>query len=159
MTGHIYSNMPDTTSRMAPYRRSIRRLIASISLFASSLLLVASMGLAQDGNDVSCEEFDSPEAAMEYVADNPDAESALDSDGDGTVCNEEPSLFTDDGDVEERDEFADEIEDDRANDEDDSGDSTDQARQTPATGGIALLPLAGSVLTAGFGGFTLVRRR
>lgn len=94
MNGHSYSNMPnmpDTTRKTrktSPYRRSIRRLVASASLFASSLLLVASMGVAQQ--DVSCDDFDSPEAAVEYVASNPGAESTLDGDGDGTVCNEDP---------------------------------------------------------------------
>lgn len=154
MSGDLYSSMPDTTSRLAPYRRSIRRLVASMLLFTSSLLLVSSMGLAQD--DVSCEEFDSPEAAIEYAENNPDTETALDGDGNGIVCDEDPGFFTDDGDVEQRQEFADEIEDDAANGSDDSA---NQARQTPATGGLALLPLAGSALAAGCGGFMLLRRR
>lgn len=153
MNGNLYSKLPDTTSRMAPYRRSIRRLVASTSLFASSLLLAASMGLAQD--DVSCQDFGAPEAAIEYVQSNPEAESALDSDGDGTVCNEQQSVFT--GGTSQSDSSGDDGSDDAGDVSDDS--SGDRAQQTPATGGVALLPLAGSVLAAGFSGFMFLRRR
>lgn len=160
MTGDIYSNMPDTTSRMAPYRRSIRRLIASMSLFASSLLLVASMGLAQSDDSVRCEDFTTPEDAQVALDEDPSTADALDGNGNGVACDEDRSIFTEDRELEERGEFADEIEGGNTDDaEDGSGASEDQAQQTPATGGIALLPLAGSALTAGFGGFMLLRRR
>lgn len=164
MSGDTYLSMPDTTSRMAPYRRSIRRLVASTLLFASSLLLVASMSLAQeDSGDVSCEGFEAPEDAQVALDENPNLAGALDSDGNGVACDEDPSLFAQNGTTEETDEFTNEIEDDaedeRVEETEDSGQSIGQARQTPATGGVALLPLAGSALTAIFGGSMLIRRR
>lgn len=117
MTGDFYSNMPDTTSRMAPYRCSLRLLVASTLLFTSSLMLVTSMGLAQDAPD----------------------------------------------DLEDRALFAEEMEDSDAalsnEDQYDNNVPVNQVQQTPATGGVALLPLAGSVLTAGAGGFVLLRRK
>lgn len=163
MTGDFYSNMPDTTSPLSPYRRAIRRLVASMLLFTSSLLLVVSMGFAQVvpsdddfiGDDVTCEQFDTPEDAELYLQENPDAEIILDSDGNGVVCDEDPDLFTDDFD--NGDDFSDDAQ--YEEDFDAPVNQTQQPQQTPPTGGVALLPLAGSVLSAGFGGFMLLRRR
>lgn len=121
MTGDFYSNMPDTTSRMAPYRRSLRLLVASTLLFTSSLLLVTSVGVAQP---------DDLEDRALFAEEMEDSDAAL--------SNEE-----------------------QYNDEEqyDNDVPVNQVQQTPATGGVALLPLAGSALTAGAGGFVLLRRK
>lgn len=112
--------MPDTTSRMAPYRRSLRRLMASTLLFISSLMLVTSVGVAQS------DDLDNRALFAEEMEDN-----------DAALSNEE-----------------------RYNeDQYDNDVPVNQVQQTPATGGVALLPLAGSALTAGAGGFVLLRSK
>lgn len=130
MSGDFYSGMPDTTSRMAPYRRSIRFLVASTLLFASSLLLVTSMGLAQSSDD------------LENRALFADSMEDSEDPGRGAFANGDDN-------------------DDLSGDDQYQNDdvSANQAQQTPDTGGVALLPLAGSALTAGAGGFVLLRRK
>ncbi len=91
--------MPDTTSKISPYRRSIRRLVASSLLFTSSLLLVASIGFAQD--EPVCGDFAAPEDAQVALDEDPDLASSLDSDDNGTACDEDPGLFAQATDTED----------------------------------------------------------
>lgn len=161
MNGYTHSHMPDTTSGISPYRRSIRRLVASALLFTSSLLLVASMGFAQE--ESSCGDFAAPEDAQIALEDNPDLASSLDSDGNGTACDDDPELFAQAADAEDTtdstNESTTEAGEDTSEEPEGSDDSNARSQQTPATGGIALVPLAGSALTALLGGSMFLRRR
>lgn len=165
MNGHIHSHMPDTTSKISPYRRSIRRLVASALLFTSSLLLVASIGFAQD--KPVCGDFAAPEDAQVALDEDPDLASSLDSDGNGTACDEDPGLFAQATDTEDTtqtttestNESTTEAEEDTSPEPEDSGASNARSQQIPAIGGVALVPLAGSTLTALLGGSMILRRR
>lgn len=119
------------------------------------------MGFAQ--GESSCGDFAAPEDAQMALEENPDLTGSLDSDGNGTACDEDPELFAQAADEEDT---ADTTTEDTIEDESDTVEETEdssaadqQDRQTPPTGGVALLPLAGSTLTALLGGSMLIRRR
>jgi hypothetical protein len=147
--------------------------VASALLFTSSLLLVASIGFAQD--EPVCGDFAAPEDAQVALDEDPDLASSLDSDGNGTACDEDPGLFAQATDTEDTtqtttesttestnestNESTTEAEEDTSPEPEDSGASNARSQQTPATGGVALVPLAGSTLTALLGGSMILRRR
>jgi hypothetical protein len=140
--------------------------MASALLFTSSLLLVASMGFAQE--ESNCDDFAAPEDAQMALEENPDLANSLDGDGNGVACDEDPSVFTQAEDPEDTTESTNESTtgaerytspDPEDSGDSDSNDSNARSQQTPATGGVALIPLAGSALTALLGGSVLLRRR
>lgn len=160
----MYAHFPDTTARFGSFHRPLRRLLASFLFFLASLLLVASMSLAQDPSEFNCSDFSTqPEAQDFYENNDPQADPyILDADSDGMACE---SLDGDDGAVPAPEDDGASLPEDRpaSNEQNDSSVTGDQYQQheevvTPDTGGPALLPLAGAMLLLGASGYLFVRR-
>lgn len=161
----MYAQFPDTTARFGTFHRPLRRLIASFMFFSASLLLVASMGFAQDPGDFNCSDFSTqPEAQDFYENNDPQSDPfILDSDSDGIACETLPGGDNGGATLPEGDD--DILSEDRpaSSEQDDSSVDGDQYQQqgevvTPDTGGPALLPLAVAMMLLGGSGYLFIRR-
>lgn len=161
----MYAHFPDTTGRFGRHHRQLRRLLGSFLFFLASLLLVASMSLAQDPSEFNCSDFSSQQEAQDFYEDN-DPQSdpyILDADSDGIACESLDGGDNGGSATPPEDDDSGLPEDRPASDErDDSGVAGDQYQQeqivTPDTGGPALLPLAGGMLLLGVSGYLFSRR-
>lgn len=61
------------------------RLAALLFLLA----MLSPVGVGARGNDLSCDEFNTPDAAQVLLEVDPDLFASLDADGDGRACNED----------------------------------------------------------------------